>query len=301
MTNNRPKMAGGRIRVVLGVGLTLAFLSQCRNLMSILDPPTRAPGFGATPAVAKLDTTAVAADRQVENAIQRMAREAPLDILREAQRRYREEVIDYTCTFQKQENLGGKLTKVQTVDVKFREKLQSVFMHWTKNPGKARRVIYVKDRWTKSGEPQALCEPEGAIARLVVRSILRPIHGPDAKSASRRTIDQFGFANALDLIIKYSMMAKEHDKLKLTCVGTGNVGGRPTYVYERTLPYTGEGGEWPDRVLVFHLDAETLLPLSCASYADDAKQQLLGKYEYTDVKLNVGLTEADFDGKTYGM
>ncbi len=301
MTSNRPRMAGGRIRVVLGVGLTLAFLSQSRNLMSILNPPTRAPGLGATPAVAKLDVAAVTADREVVSAIERMAREAPLEILREAQRRYREEVIDYTCTFSKQENLDGKLSKVQTIDVKFREKLQSVYMHWAKNPGKARRVIYVKDRWTKNGEPQALCEPEGAIARVIVRSILRPIHGAEAKAASRRTIDQFGFANALDLIIKYSLIARERNELKLAFVGTGNVDGRPTYVYERRLPYAGEGGEWPDRVLVYHLDTETLLPLSCASYADDAKQQLLGRYEYTDVKLNIGLTEADFDGKTYGM
>ena len=113
--------------------------------------------------------------------------------------------------------------------------------------------------------------------------------------------DRLPAPTARRLITKYSLLAKEQGKLKLTCVGTGKVGDRPTYVYERTLPYTGEGGEWPDRVLIYHLDAETLLPLSCASYADDAKQKLLGKYEYTDVKLNVGLTEADFDGKTYGM
>ena len=54
-------------------------------------------------------------------------------------------------------------------------------------------------------------------------------------------------------------------------------------------------------MLVYHLDTERLVPVMCASYADDAKKTLLGQYEYTDVRLNEGLTDADFEGKTYGL
>jgi len=287
--------------VIVGIGLALGFCFQCRELVSQLNPPTRAPGFGATVAVANLETPAVDDQASIENTIERMAREAPLDLLREAQRRYRETIIDYTCTFQKQEQLDGELTKVQETEVKFREKLQSVYMHWTKNPAKARRVIYIKDKWTKGGEPAALCEPHGRLARVFVRSIVMPIHGEDAQKASRRSIDQFGFANALKLIIKYSVMAKQTGELKLKYAGEGTVDDRPTYVYKRLLPYTGEDGKYPDRLLVYHLDKETLLPVMCASYADDDGKQLLGQYMYTNVKLNPRLTDADFDGKTYNL
>jgi hypothetical protein len=237
----------------------------------------------------------------LEDSVAQMARRSPLRLLREAQRRYQEYVTDYTCTFHKQENLDGRLTKVQTVEAKYRELNSSVHMRWVKNPGKARQVIYVKDKWTKGGKPAALCQPEGAVARLFVNSILMPIHGEEAKAASRRTIDQFGFANTLGLIVKYCIMAKARNELTLRCVGNGSVDNRPTYVFERILPYTGEGGAYPDRVLVYHLDKETLLPVLCVSYADDQKQDLLGLYEYADVQLNVGLTEADFNGKRYGM
>lgn len=287
--------------MIVGVGLAVGFCFQCRELVSRLNPPTRAPGFGATVAVANLETPVVEDEATIENTIERMARKAPLELLREAQRRYRENVIDYTCTFQKQEQLGGELTKVQETEVKFREKLQSVYMHWTKNAAKARRVIYVEGKWTKGGQPAALCEPHGAVARLIVRSIVMPINGPEAKAASRRTIDQFGFANALNLIVKYSVMAKQTGELELEYTGEGTVDGRPTYIFKRVLPYTGEGGKYPDRLLVYHLDKETLLPVMCASYADDKGKELLGQYMYTNVKLNAGLTDADFDGKTYKL
>ena len=72
---------------------------------------------------------------------------------------------------------------------------------------------------------------------------------------------------------------------------------RPTYVFERRLPYTGDHGLYPDRLLVVHLDQECLLPTCCIAYADEAGTKLLGRYVITDVKFNVGLTDSDFARK----
>ncbi|MBN1343511.1 MAG: DUF1571 domain-containing protein [Phycisphaerae bacterium] len=285
----------------MGSCLAVAFCLQCHSLVSKLNQPTRTAGFGVTAAVAKMEVDTVDTALLVEDSIDRMAREDPIKLLQEAKRRYGQEVVDYTCSFRKQELLDGKITEIQGAKVKFRDKNHSVFMHWVENPGKARRVIYVEGKWNKDGKPAALCQPEGAIARALLPKIEMAIHGPEAKAASRRSIDQFGFANGLNLILKYSLIAQERGELKLTFVGEGAVDGRASYVFERVLPYTGEGGEYPDRVLVYHLDKETLLPLSCASYADDDKKELLGKYVYSDVQLNVGLSEADFEGETYKM
>jgi hypothetical protein len=295
MTRLRPRLSGGRIRLLVGLGLAAAFCVQGRSLLSGLTASGRAPGLGATPAVAE-PTEPVAPQTSYVDAMDKMAHEAPLDLVREAQRRYRDMVVDYTCHFEKQENLFGRMTAVQGANVKFRHQPFSVYMHWIENPDKARRVCFVAGKWTKGGQPAALCEPEGAIARALVSKILMPINGSDAKAASRRTIDQFGFQNVLDLIVKYSIKAQQSGELKLSHLGDGEVDGRSTFVFERRVPYTGEGGEYPDRVLVFHLDKQTLLPVMCASYADDNRQELLGQYTFTNVQLNVGLTEADFDG-----
>lgn len=299
----RHRVSGLRIRWIVGLGLAVAFCVQCHTLISELSTqPSGGPGFGASPAIAKIEQPKVDVAEVVANSIEVIARDKPLELLYKAQKRYRDNITDYTCTFRKQENLNGKMTQVQGAKVKFRVKDNSVFMHWTENPDKARRVIYVEDKWeTSKGEPGALCEPEGAVARLVVKSIVMPIHGAQAKAASRRTIDQFGFAKALDLIVKYSEIAKEKGELELRFLGEGEIDGRATFVYERILPYTGEDGAYPDCVLVYHLDQETLLPLECASYADHDKTQLLGKYQYSDIELNVGLSEADFSKETYGL
>ncbi|MFQ6048108.1 MAG: DUF1571 domain-containing protein, partial [Phycisphaerae bacterium] len=112
----------------------------------------------------------------------------------------------------------------------------------------------------------AVVEPEGAIARLLVPSIMRPIRSPEARQASRRQIDEFGFENALQLIIKYSRAARQEGKLALQYLGTGRIDGRETYVIERTLPYTGQDGFYPDRKLTVHLDKQWLLPVACFCY-----------------------------------
>ncbi len=295
MTNLRPRISGGRIRWIVGLSLAAAFCYQGRSFLSGLTASTRAPGLGASPAIATLTPQVTPSPESLLNPLENLARNKPLDLLREAQKRCRETVVDYTCFFRKQENLFGEMTDVQGADVRFRDEPFSVFMHWTENASKARRVSYIAGKWVSGGQPAAMCEPEGVIARAIVKNILRPIHGSDAKSASRRTIDQFGFENALDLILKYSLIAQQRGELKLSYLGEGEIDGRPTFVIERRLPYTGEGGEFPDRVLVCQLDKETLLPVQCTSYADDNKQMLLGQYTFTKVKLNIGLTDAHFD------
>jgi len=235
-----------------------------------------------------------------------LIRRDPLAALEQAQREHAAAVSDYTCTFVKQELLDGGLSEEQTIATSFRSTPYSVVMHWLKNPGKAERVIYVKGKWIDAGadkpeeREQAVCQP-GAIARVFLKSIKQPIRGPLAREASRRYIDEFGFLQSLELLTKYSQIAKERGELILTFRGESKFDGRPTYVLERRLPYTGEDGIYPDRVATIHIDKAWHVPVSVRCYADDAKTQLLGRYEYSDVTFGVGLTDKTFEPATYGM
>jgi hypothetical protein len=217
----------------------------------------------------------------------------PIGFFEFALDRYDRSVRDYTCVFTKQESIGGKLSNEQVMKAMFCEKPFSVRLEWVKNPDKCERVLYVADRWVDQGRQMAVVEP-GPIARLFVKYVMRPIHGKDAKKSSRRTIDQFGLRNSLALVLKYCRMAQQQNMLKFEHVGAGQVNGRETLVFERRLPYTTEDGIWPDRVLVVHIDKELLLPTLCVAYADEKKQELLGKYMMTDVKLNPSLPDSVF-------
>ena len=104
----------------------------------------------------------------------------------------------------------------------------------------------------------------------------------------------------MDLILVYSEKAAKSGELDLRYMGPSNFNGRPTLMFERRLPYTGQERPYPDRLLVFHIDRQWLLPTACFSYADDDSQQLLGKYITTDVTFNSGLSDEDFGPDSLG-
>lgn len=231
-----------------------------------------------------------------ERSLEQFAQADPLGFAEYCLQRCRESVKDYRCTFVKREKIGGAVLDPQVVDVRFRSQPYSVDMEFVENVRSCARALYVEGKWTNDdNEKLAWVKPGGAILRALVPKIKQPIHGPRAEKESRRTIDQFGFERTLELIVKYAVEAKAKGELGLRYVGIGEVDGRPTFVFERNLPYTGEEFPYPDNILVYHIDQEYLMPVSCQSYADEEATDLLGSYVYQNVELNVGYHDSDFD------
>ncbi|RJP30650.1 MAG: DUF1571 domain-containing protein [Phycisphaerales bacterium] len=220
----------------------------------------------------------------------------PLGFLRMCRAHYDATVTDYTCTFFKQERIGGVLGPEQEIEVFFRESPYSVAMRWVRNPGRAQQATYVEGRWRdEKANAQLLIRPSGVLG-AIFPEVRRNIHGPSATQESRRTIDQFGYRNSLDLIIRYCEKALADGDLaySLECAGEGEVAGRPTFAFRRRLPYAGERGEYPDALLVIHIDQERLVPTACVAYADADGQELLGSYLLVRAEFNVGLDDDDF-------
>lgn len=222
-----------------------------------------------------------------------LAAENPLQFLRACRAEYDATIVDYSCQFIKQERIRGKIRDEQVVRVEFRERPFSVDMQWIKNPGRASRVCYVAGRWVENNRPMAHIEPSGFLG-LLVPAVKRDIHGAEALAESRRTIDQFGFKNTLDLIIQYSEQARAEATLVLNFKGIETFRDRKCFVFDRLLPYTGETGRYPDRRLLVYIDHEWRVPIGVLTYADDKGRDLLGRYEFSDLKFNIGLTDRDF-------
>lgn len=298
----RRPFSSRRWRIVVGVILGVGLLFQCHRALSRRGAagPTAIAVRGperSNPALAFASTLNPVTEQP---AIEALAAQNPMAFLQSAIDRYDRSVRDYTCTFTKQELIGSQLSSEQVMRAMFRQKPFSVRLEWTRNADKCARVLYVADRWIEQGQQMAVVEP-GAIARLFVPYVMRAIHGPEAEKSSRRTIDQFGVRNSLMLTLKYCHLAREKGVLNLSYQGNGKVNERETLVFERRLPYNGETGAWPDRVLVVHLDKEWLVPTLCTSYADDEKKVLLGRYMITDLKFNVNLADAVFSKEGMGL
>jgi len=228
------------------------------------------------------------------DANEQFARRDPLGFLKMCRVQCRKRVHDYRCRFIKRERVEGTMSAKQEIDVSYRDHPFSVRMNWVKNPGRAEEVSYVENRWVKNGKQLALIKPSGFLGMLAPSGVKRDIRSDVVKAASRKTIDQFGFRNTLDMIIKYCEMARGKPGYELNYLGITKFNGRDAYVLERRLPFTGEDAPYPDQLLLTYIDREWLLPVGCFAYADDAGTELLGLYVSTNVVINIGLSDADF-------
>ncbi len=247
-----------------------------------------AVGPGAVTAVSALASPIARRSASELSRLDTLARTDPWGLARLGRERYDREIRNYTCVFLKQERIGGKLRKVEEIEVRFREQPKTVYMLWRRNADQAKRVLFqdTAEFVNKKGEQVARVEPAGALIRLVVSDILMPIHGKRARQSSRRSIDEFGFRSTLGLLDGYNQLGADHGVLDLRYAGEGEIDGRPTYKIVRYLPYDGPDGLWPDAKMVMHIDQEWLLPTAVYSYADREGTKLLGSYVHTEVKLN---------------
>ena len=227
-----------------------------------------------------------------------LAKRDPLALARQGYERYKQNIQDYRCRLLKQEFVSGKLLPVEEVEVRFRKSPLSIYMLWQGNPSQAKRALYLMDDpayMDEEGHKLARVEPAGAIVRLFVRDIFLPIEGNHARKASRRTIAECGFGSTFELLERFNTIAREKGVLDIHFGGKGEVDGRPTYVIVRYLPYNGEEGPYPDAKMVLHLDQEWLLPVAVESFNDHAGTKLLGRYVFTEIELNPGLSDQDFE------
>jgi len=229
-------------------------------------------------------------------ALTERVRRDPLALPRLALDRYASRVREYRCILYKQERIRGRLGKREKIEVRYRENPYTVYMIWKKNAGQVRRALYMDtpDFVDDRGRKVARVEPAGAVIRLFDSQIDIPIDGKRSREASRRSIDEFGFRAVLELLVHYNLLAERNGVLDYRYSGTGQIDGRPTFVFTRYLPYQGDEGIYPDAKLVIHIDQEWLLPTALYSYADRDGKVLLGSYVFTNVQINPGFTERDF-------
>jgi hypothetical protein len=201
---------------------------------------------------------------------------------------------DYTCTFAKQERIGGLLGKPQRVAVKFREEPFSVVMSWLENPPIADRILYVEGAF----DGRMLVRPSNLLLRTLAPGgtfAQRP-DSPEVIRNTLRPVTAFGFIRTLESMLAVYRRAKAAGELEEAFGGEANVAGRRTVVMVRRLP---EGKGYPAARTLTYLDAARLLPVRIESYGVDG--DLRSRYTYEDVKFDVGLTDEDFSPEANGL
>lgn len=276
------RLTNTRIRLAVGLGLLGMICLQCTQ---------SSEAFRDSQIITATDgqlhgQTSDARARHIEQ----LAETDPVALLQMALDNYDASIQDYRATFVKQERIHGRIRKEQVMEVHFRDEPFSVFMHWTENPPRADRMLYVAGR----NEGQMLVRPAGLLASL--GTLQRDPEGEDVMENTLRPVTQFGFRRSLESLLEVYRLADERGDLQSDFEGYAEVDGRPVLVLVRTLP---PRDDYPAKTTRIYLDRELLLPL--AIEAMNWQDELDSRYIYRDVRLNVGLTDADFAPENNGM
>jgi hypothetical protein len=208
--------------------------------------------------------------------------ETVLLLLRQMQSSYAQ-VNDYQAVFHKQERVEGKLLPEETIVLKYK-KPQKIYMHWIGEPMNGTEALYVQGMF----ENKLIAHRGGVLG--VITKTLDP-NGPTAMKGNRHPITEVGFGFLVEKLGRDLEKAITRGEFQVIRIGEETFKGRPATVFEGKFT-PGEVGKFYSSRMVIHIDREFQLP--CGSAFFDEKDALFEKYSYTDVKLNIGLTDMDF-------
>jgi len=217
--------------------------------------------------------------------------------------RIRTQVDDYSCTLIKQERINGELYPKEYMYAEVRNRKVkdgklvtplSVYLYFLKpNNIKGREVIFVEDR--NNGKMVA---HEGGLLRLAPAIWLKPT-GPIAMRGQLYPIADIGIEFLINKLIEKGKRDRHRGECTVEFIKGAKINGRVCTVLQVKHPTPRP---WFDfHIARIFIDDELQMPIRYAAYTWPKKQggkpQLLEAYTYLNLKLNVQLTDADFNHK----
>ncbi len=240
------------------------------------------------------DSWMAVAAAQADTDSHEVKRETPiaraLASIAECQLRYRT-IRDYTCTFSKRERIKGRLTPLNVLTMKVRTQPRSIYLKF-RQPTPGREAIYIVGR----NNGKVLAHDVGLNKLLAGTLRLEPT-GRRAMEDCRHPISKAGIGPLLDTL--KTRWSSELDPSESVVVfrNKQTVGTRRCTMIEATHPH-----QQPEfmfyRVRLF-IDDELGLPIHFEAYdwpsSPQATAKLVEEYTYDDLRLNVGLSDLDFN------
>ena len=205
--------------------------------------------------------------------------------LQEAEAAY-ESVTNYTAIFHKQQQVEGKLLRNDAIFIKFRKPF-SLYMRWINGPYKGCELLYVEG-WN---ENRARVHKGGFWGFITW----------DLEPTSSRLMDDnlrpltdAGLGMLVQTVATNVCKASKAGEINVYERGAETVHGLETRRIEVVFPKDKDKGYAAYR---FVINQELTSKLLVRIQTYDWDDHLLENYAYEDLKLNTGLTDADFDSE----
>jgi hypothetical protein len=211
-------------------------------------------------------------------------------MIAEARGRY-EQLKDYSCTFYKRERIDGRLGSQHIMHMKFRTKPSSVYVKFVR-PNAGREAIFVAGRHGN----KALVHDVG-LGKLVAGTLALDPRGSRAMEDCRHPITEAGLGHLIEMLSTRWGIEMKPGETKVTVEPGMRVGQRSCTMIESAHPKRAPG--YMFAMVRVYFDNELGLPIRFEAYdwprRPGQPPELLEEYTYANLRLNVGLREADFD------
>jgi hypothetical protein len=207
-----------------------------------------------------------------------------------AMERANAEVRDYTCIFHKREHKGRQLPP-ESIFMKLRVSAKSVYLRWVGTVSKGREVL-----WAPGWNDGKLLAHKGSFPDINVSL------SPGSKLAntdSRHPVTMAGFSGTIALFASdFRLLGEKPECFKgARDLGEQVVYGAPSHCYEFETDKAACSGLYSYKAQLCIHDALQLPTRVLVWDYEDGQMRLVEEYGYEDIRLNVGLTDRDFDSK----
>lgn len=194
-------------------------------------------------------------------------------------------VQDYTATFYKQERVKGRLLPKETIQLKFRKPFD-VYLRWTAGDFESREVLFVRG-WNDD----KIRAHQGSFPDVTVN--LRP-DASLAMRGNRHPITHVGFGEVIRLMVRDARLSavRPQDGVQYIDHGESIVNGARSRCLEAITPARNYSPYYAERAKLC-FNTQTKMPTEISIW--DGEGELLEQYSFENVRLNVGLVDADFD------
>jgi hypothetical protein len=208
-------------------------------------------------------------------------------------------VRDYTTIMTKRCRVNGRLSDYQQAFVKIRSRRRendrlapmSVYMVFRyPNAIRGREVIWIE------GQNGGKMVAHDVGIKGLIRVSLDP-NGAIAMRGQRYPITEIGLENLVQKMIEKGNQDRQHGECHVTRFDTAKVGDRPCSVFRIEHPVERPHFDFYRAEVFF--DSELKMPIRYASWSwpteSGGKPLLEEEYTYTNLQVNVGLTDVDFN------
>jgi len=202
------------------------------------------------------------------------------DLINRAVRKF-DTLHDYTCVLTREELIGDKLVRQENIVYKFKKPF-SVYMKWTTGKEKDIEAIF-----PKPGRQDRL------IAHLGKFNIINFTLDPSGRLAtknSRHSILESPMGYLLTRVKENYELAKKRGEGQIAYGGEALVDGHRTHLFSGKFP---DNAGYYGSLVLLNFYADNSLPARVTVYGPGG--QLLEKYEYSELKVDSGLSDHDFD------